>query len=182
MYYLLYADNYELPSKVAYDPEQPSLGRIRADSVVPPHSPITIKQCISRVERTPAIALADLFADITSNTPLKEDHISFLRTESTDCPGLSPKNPMAIVQNPVAIVQNPVAIVQNPASIVQKPSIPDGRYAIKNRAADFFWNTYMKLSISSVYFGYAKWPQTKVTTHAQVNEHSPNIQVEVFRE
>ena len=170
MYYLLYADNYELPSKVAYDPEQPSLGRIRADSVVPPHSPVTIKRCISRVERIPAIALADLFADITCNTPLKDDHISFLCPESTDCPGLSPKNPMAIVQNPV--------------TIVQKPSIPDGRYVIKNRAADYFWNTSNKLSITLVFFGSATIEslRTSVPNNAQVNEHSPIIELEMFSE
>jgi hypothetical protein len=34
-----------MPSKVAFDPEEPSLGcSIRADSVAPPHSPVTIKQ------------------------------------------------------------------------------------------------------------------------------------------
>ena len=93
MYYLLYADEYEMPSKVAIDPEEPSLGRIRADSVAPPHSPASIKRCISRVEKTPALALADLFADISCNTPLKEGHISFLLT---DYPGVSPNEPMAI--------------------------------------------------------------------------------------
>ena len=64
MYYLLYADDCEVPSKVAFDPEEPSLGRIRADFVSPPHSPTSIKQCISRVEKTPAFAHADLFTDI----------------------------------------------------------------------------------------------------------------------
>ena len=43
VYYLLYADGYEMPSKVAIDPDEPSLGRIRADSVAPPHSPTSIK-------------------------------------------------------------------------------------------------------------------------------------------
>ena len=95
MYYQLYADDYEIPSKVAIDPEEPSIGRIRADSVAPPHSPISIKRCISRVERNPALAWhADLFADTSCDTPLKEGHISILRT---DGPGLSPNDPMAIV-------------------------------------------------------------------------------------
>ena len=52
VYYLLYADKYEMPSKVTIDPEELSLGRIRADSVAPLHSPASIKRCISRVERT----------------------------------------------------------------------------------------------------------------------------------
>ena len=134
VYYLLYADDCGVPSKVAFDPEESSLGRIRADSVSPPHSPASIKRCISRVETNPALAQANIFADISCVDPLKEGHISIL---GTDGPGLSPDEPMAIVQ---------MAIVQ-----VECP-IPDGRYAIKNRAADFFWNSAGKNPIEVVYF------------------------------
>ena len=95
MYYLLYTDDCEMPSKVAFDPLEPSLGRIRADFVAPPHNPITITQCISRVESMPALAEADLFANLSCNFPLKLlGHISIL---GADCPGLRPKKPMAIV-------------------------------------------------------------------------------------
>ena len=97
-----------LASAAAFDPEQPSLGRIWDDSVPPPHS---LASCISRVERTPALAHADIFADISCKTPLKEGRISIFRT---DYPGLSPKKPMAIVQMPI------------------ERSIPDGKYLIKN--------------------------------------------------
>ena len=135
VYYLLYADDYEIPSKVAFDPEGPSLGRIRVDSVAPPHSPTSIKRCISRVEGNPALALpgnADLFVDTSSDTPLKDGHISIL---CTDGPGLSPNEPMAIVQVPVT-----------------NHSIPDGKYLIKNRAADVFWNSASYNPITTVYF------------------------------
>jgi len=127
-----------MPSKVGIDPEKPSLGRIRADSVAPPHSPASIKRRISRVERSPAIAHADLFADISCDTPLKEGHISILRT---DGPGLSPNEPMAIVQMP---------ILQMPNVQVETPPIPDGKYIIKNRAVDIYWT----VGLRSVYF----WP------------------------
>ena len=114
VHYMLY-DTYEIPSEVAFDPEQPSLGRIRVDSVTPPHNYVIIKRCISKVEQTPAITYASLFADISCNTPLKEDQtISFLRS---DYPGLSPEEPMAIVLNP----------------------IPDGVYVIKNQAWNIVW-------------------------------------------
>ena len=86
-----------MPSKVAFDPEKPSLGRIRVDFVAPPHSPASIKRCISRAEKIPALAHADLFADISCETPWNERHISILQTDS---PGLSPNEPMAIVQSP----------------------------------------------------------------------------------
>ena len=83
-----------MPSKVAFDPEEPSLGRIQADSIAPPHSPTTIKLYISRVEGIPTLTYANLFADISCTTPLKEGHISIL---GTNCPGMSPKKPMAVV-------------------------------------------------------------------------------------
>jgi len=119
-----------MPSKVAFDPEEPFLGRIRADSVAPPHSPTSIKRCISRVEGNPELAWhADLFADTSSDTPLQEGHISIL---PTDGPGLSPDEPMAIVQ-------------------VKNPSIPDGKYIIKNRAAEIYWCAAQN-PITKVYF------------------------------
>ena len=122
VYYQLYANNSEIPSKVAFDEEEPSVGRIRGDSVAPPHTPASIKRRISRVEETPELTHADLFEDISSETPMKDGH--FFSILGTDGPGLSPNEPMAIVQRP----------------IVESPSIPDGRYFIKNRVADYFWN------------------------------------------
>ena len=159
MYYQLYADDSEMPSKVANDPEKPSIGRIRADSITPPHSPTTIKLCISRVERNPGIVNSDLFADPSFDSPLTEGYISIL---STDGPGMSPNEPMAIVQ---ADVQEdsplPVAVA----------SIPDGRYAIKNRAEGNYWNAGHR-PIHTVYFYRPTMEDAKKYLHHQVNEHS----------
>ena len=154
---MLYANNYEMASKVAIDPKTPSLGRIRADSVAPPHSPASILRCISRVERTPELAHADLFADISSYTPLKEGHISFLLT---DCPGVSPNDPMAIVQLPIKI-----------------PPIPNGKYYIKNRAR----NSYLVVedntgTASGSGYYTVDWEYVKIFGYySQVSEHSPII-------
>jgi hypothetical protein len=152
VYYHLYANDDDMPSKVAFDPEEPSLGRIRADSVAPPHSLASIKRRISRVEENPALAHADLFADLSSDAPLKEDHITIL---STDGPGLSPNKPMGIVE-------------------VNSPSFPDGRYFIKNRVDDIYWATGHN-PIGTVLF----WPTTteiaKSNQPFQVSEHSPII-------
>jgi hypothetical protein len=148
-----------MPSKVAFDPEEPSLGRICADSIAPPHSPASIKRCISRVERNPALAWpghADLFADTSCDTPFKEGHISFLRT---DGPGLSPNEPMAIVQ-------------------VKNPSIPDGKYVIKNRAAHLYWCagaaavSRNRNPIKAVYFHPATMERCETYNCFQVNSHS----------
>ena len=159
MYYLLYADDYEIPSKVAIYPEMPSLGRIRADSVAPPHSPASIKQCISRVERTPALAHSEIFADVSCVTPLKEGHISIRPTNGL---GMSPNKPIAIVQK---------SIVQ-----VEYPSIPDGRYVIKSRAADIYW--YWSVHMKTIYFSSTSTLlAAKASLLAQVNKHSPIIRV-----
>ena len=162
VYYRLYSDSYEMPSKVAIDPEEPSLGRIRADYVAPPHNPASIKLCISRVEGTPELAHADLFADISCDAPLKDGHISILRT---DCPGLSPNEPMAIVQMPIV-------------QLAESPSILDGKYLIKNRAANIYWTTKgFDLINRKVYFWPGTMEQATNTNWAQVNKHSPIIQV-----
>jgi hypothetical protein len=148
---MLYYDGSEMPSKVAIDPEEPSLGRIRADSVPPPQCAASIIRCISRVERTPELAHAELFTHISCKTPLKEEgHIPILHT---DCPGLSPNKPMAIVQMPL--------------------KIPDGKYVIKSRTADIFWNAGNNPMIN---VSFAKWI-AKIDLMTQVNKHSPIIQV-----
>ena len=160
MYYLLYADDYEIPSKVALNPEEPSLGRIRADYVAPPHSPASIKRCISRVEGKPALAWpehADLFTDTSCDTPLKGCHISIL---PNDGPGLNPDEPMAIVKN----------------------LFPDGKYIIKNRAAtDIYWcagtAAVVNYPIKTVYFYGSTMEEAKKYNYYQVNNQSPIIQV-----
>ena len=146
MYYQLYANDCEIPSKVAFDHDEPSIGRIRADYIAPPHSPESIKRCISRVEGRPALLHADLFADTSCDTPLTEGHISILRT---DGPGQSPEEPMAIVQAEVQVESPPK---------VEVTSIPDGRYIIKNRAADIYWgsNGYGKVYFYKDTLEYAK--------------------------
>ena len=153
VYYMLYGINKELPSKVAFDSDEPSLGRIRADSIAPPHSPTTIKRCISRVEGNPAISWnADLFTDTSSDSPLKDGYIALLDTNG---PGLSSNEPMAIVQ-------------------VKNPSIPDGKYVIKNRAADIYWNAWSS-SITTIYFCLTKMEYVKKYNNMQVNIHSPIV-------
>ena len=120
MYYQLYADSNEMPSKVAIDPDKPSLGRIRADYIAPPLSLNSIKRCISRVEGNPAFSYIDLFADTTYDTPLKDGRISILRTDGPVLP-VNPNGRMAIVQ-------------------VRNSLLPDGQYFIKNRALGNYWS------------------------------------------
>ena len=108
VYYMLYSEGVPMPSKVSINPEEPSLGRIRADYITPPHSVASFKLYLSRVERDPNLAYYANLLEDSCETPLKEGHIS-LRTNG---PGLSPNKPMAI------ILTTPI------------PG-PDGRYLIK---------------------------------------------------
>jgi hypothetical protein len=152
-----------MPSKVAFDPEEPSLGRIPADSIAPSHSPISIKRCISRVERNPGLAHADLFADTLCDTPLIEGHISILPTDGT---GLSPNDPMAIVQVERGPVRVPVPVA----------SIPVGRYVIKNRAADVYWwarSPTPNISVLMINFNNETMEDAKMYSFLQVSEHFP---------
>ena len=155
-----------MASRVAFDPEELSLGRIRADSIPPPRSLASIKRCISRVERTPELAHADLFADISCDAPLKEGHISILLT---DGPGLSPNKPMAIVQKP--IVQT--SIVQKPIIQEESPPIPDGKYVIKNRAGNIYWSAWGS-PVMTVHFWHITMGNANNYSCEQVNEHFLN--------
>jgi len=96
VYYQLYNKDHDMPSKASFDPEEPSLGRIRVDSVPPPHTPASIKRCIGRVESRPGLTFGNLYATRSSTTPMKERIISLL---VGDCPGLTQDRPMALVQN-----------------------------------------------------------------------------------
>jgi hypothetical protein len=130
LYYLLYDVHGDpIPPKVAIGLEKPFVGRIRADYITPPHSLSSLKLYLSRVERNPTLAYyAVNFFDELEN-PLGE--ISNLRT---DGPGLSPDEPMAIV------LTTPI------------PG-PDGKYIIKNRAADIYWSAgSLNNPIKTVYF------------------------------
>ena len=129
MYYQIFADYSVVPSKVHAG--EPSIGRIRGDSVAPPHNLASLKRRISRVEETPALANANFFA---GDDLLNEGYISIL---GTDGPGLSEDEPMSIIQRPIVQMESP---------------IPDGRYGIKSRAVEVFWSSGGQDPIEVVHF------------------------------
>ena len=150
---MLYSEDVQMPSKVAIDTEEPSLGRIRADYITPPHTLTSFKLYLSRVERSPTLAYAANLFENSCETPLKEGPISL----RTDGPGLSPDEPMAIVL---------------------KPPIPgpDGKYVIKNKIADIYWEADQN-PMDSVTFCPRTMEDARKYSWFQVNEHFPNIQV-----
>jgi hypothetical protein len=82
---------------------------------------------------------------------------------------LSPNEPMAIVQADVQM-ERPLPL---PVA-----SIPDGKYVIKNRAANYYWSSFHK-STSTVYFWYTTTPveEAKLYSNFQVNKNYNNFQV-----
>ena len=118
------------------------------------------------MEGNPALLHSDIFSDTSSDSPLTEVHISILHA---DGPGLSPNDPMAIVQAEV-LVESPLA------ALVEVTSIPDGRYLIKSRAADLYWNA-INDPVDFVYFFDTTMESAKGSNDTQVNKHSTNILV-----
>ena len=92
-------------------------------------------------------------------TDANELLVSFLLT---DYPGVSPSEPMAIVQKPIIQVDN--------------PSIPNGTYIIKNRTGNNYWTAKVRPSgiMRTVDFWTSKKDATDYS-YTQVNEHSPMI-------
>jgi hypothetical protein len=117
------------------------------------------------VESTPTLASANLFADISCDTPLTDDYISLLRT---DGPGLSPDEPMALVQGNDAST--------NSKSVLKPPTPKSGTYIIKNRAKSIFWEAKK----DGVYFTTVSSEHAKGSIQMQVNEHP--LGLEVFKE
>jgi hypothetical protein len=90
-------------------------------------------------------------------TDADELAISILRTQAGS--GVSPSEPMPIVQKPVFQVE--------------RPSIPSGFHNIKNRTGDIYWYAHD----NDVYFWISEMNYAAGYSNAEVNEHSPIIQV-----
>jgi hypothetical protein len=139
-----------MASKAAISHDEPSLGRIRADSVTPPHTPLSIRRRISRVEGKPEIAYAKLFADRLHKTPMKETHISVI---SGRCPGLTLKQPMALVVDETQDVVSPLPTLDEPQDAVSPRLVADWTPNLVSRLRGYTTKikatvTYGKLNIN----------------------------------
>jgi hypothetical protein len=109
-----------MKSKMAINPDEPSLGRICADHITPPHMPDSIIRCIRRVESIPQRITGNIFADTSCDTPLTEGHISVLRSDGF---GRGIDESLAIVFEEYL-----------------ESSIPDGRYTIRSQVENRIWS------------------------------------------
>ncbi|KAJ7631554.1 hypothetical protein DFH06DRAFT_1303635 [Mycena polygramma] len=72
LYYQLYHPTGQDSSKLCFDPEEPSLGRLERVRIAPPICPESIKRCIAEVEASPSYANAGLYLDISSEAALDD--------------------------------------------------------------------------------------------------------------
>lgn len=94
VHYYLYTEDGDIPSKVSFDSEEPSLGRIRVTNIAPPHNLESFKRCISRAELNPTLIEASVYAQLSSDTPM-EDLKQFCLAGTR--PGSRVDEPMAVV-------------------------------------------------------------------------------------
>jgi hypothetical protein len=89
----MYTEDGPIRSTQPLNAADPSLSRIRARSMVPPHTAASLKRRLCRVEGV--TGPTTLFTTTCSSSPMDDgDHISFL-TEAS--PGLTTQNPVAFL-------------------------------------------------------------------------------------
>ncbi|KAJ7759744.1 hypothetical protein DFH07DRAFT_817049 [Mycena maculata] len=95
LYYRVYSQDGGIPSKTAFDPRNPFVGRITARSVPPPHNAGTLKRCLDNKENF-AMRRTVLFLDPDSPNQLwPADKVEILDPETQN--GTAPETAFALV-------------------------------------------------------------------------------------
>jgi hypothetical protein len=129
VYYRIYKKDGAILSKQPADPNDPDVGRIRVDSVPPPHTAASIMRCISKREELDNSKQSLLFVSISSESPIDEGHVSILTSSR---PGATLDNPMAFVESPDPVAaptqasSKPVPVAKSSRTSVAEPipSVP----------------------------------------------------------
>lgn len=98
MYYRVYTENGEIPARHPLNSDDPSLTRIKALSVAPPHTVASIKRCLCAAERIGDFKGSKIFYDLTSESPMEAGAVPIM---TIDGPGSSPETPMVLVRPPL---------------------------------------------------------------------------------
>ena len=94
VYYRIYDENSEVISKMSFNKDDTSLGRIETLSVPPPHTVASLKSCITKSEGVSAHDL-QVFEDDTGEITMKNEDIIALLADTY--PGNMEEQPIAIV-------------------------------------------------------------------------------------
>jgi hypothetical protein len=98
VYYRVYTEDGLLLSKSAVRTGDRSLGRILGMAVTPPHTVLSLKKCLCRVEGFKDGQTMELFDSCTAQSPMDDKRTISLLTESG--PGSSQCKPLALVVSP----------------------------------------------------------------------------------
>jgi hypothetical protein len=113
VYYRLYNRGGEEPSARSFDTSEPSLGRVKRESIPPPRNVLAVKRRIARAEGKPIYQMADLFTDVTADNARPSNALV------DDACGSSKENPILIVQpeRRPGLYNRPVQIVALPQDL-----------------------------------------------------------------
>jgi hypothetical protein len=95
VYYRVYDEDGESPSKTSFDHSEPCLGRIDAVAVPPPHTVASLKRCIIQAEIFSNRDL-QLFEEDDGETIMNDSNTIALHGD-TYFPGSCEDNPIALV-------------------------------------------------------------------------------------
>jgi len=94
IYYQIYGEDGAIPCKRPVNSNDPYLARIKANQVKPPHTVSSLKRCILKAEDLPSWVDINLFADISSQSPMTEGRISLLTRDGF---GFMPEEPIVLI-------------------------------------------------------------------------------------
>ena len=95
VYYRLYDEGGEISSKTSFDDTDSSLGRLDTLCISPPHTALSLKQCIMEAEGVSPDRVCNLFEDEGGESTMKDgDTVALF---SDNYPGVSKEEPLAIV-------------------------------------------------------------------------------------
>jgi hypothetical protein len=97
VYYQIFKKHRAIALKHPAHPNDPHVGRISVNIIPPPHTAASIMRCISKAEALDLANGSQLFPSVLSELPFDEGHVSIL---TSDCPGASPEDPVALVDTP----------------------------------------------------------------------------------
>jgi hypothetical protein len=102
--------------------DDPSLGRIAAELVTPPHTVISLKRCLSGIENIDDNIPTTLFVAASSQTPMDDAvHVSILAYPG---PGCTPNEPMAFVAKFSGVDRGSWEAMQSEADVSPSPEGP----------------------------------------------------------
>ncbi|KAF7351636.1 hypothetical protein MSAN_01596200 [Mycena sanguinolenta] len=111
LYYRLFTDTGEDVSKVSFNLNEPSLGRVERNLISPPHSPPTIRRYIAKVEGRPIYTYSEFYQNISAQQALKDNiYLPLARV------GLTQEDPIVLVQpkRQPGLYNRPVKIIFSP--------------------------------------------------------------------